>query len=283
MASQTPPPQQSHSAPDSPPHVKNVHSNFFYQRDFLADARLAVLQDLGECIPMIPFQTFLDHLAPPFPHGFDLVSTMQSLKSGFAPVLTSENRWSMFPEAPKGSTGSEDEIFRSMPKIFMKVVLAIIANSGGQLNDAQRTIDFLQNPTRTPTSAERRNESRPDGYFILKDRNKEISEDGKKEVILWSDIALSCEYKKDDGNDDLNDVGIHRGALISRARLISHIRTSESAYGACITSCETICVVERHLALPSKIPRQECGSAAAPRLLSARRSILSMYVLFLFI
>ena len=281
MTSQTPPPQPTHITPDSPPVVKNVHSNFFYQRDILADARLAVLQDLGGYIPMIPLQKFLDFLTPPCPHGFNLAATMQSLKSGSAPVLTSENRWSMFLDTPKDIKASEDEIFKAMPEIFKKVMLAIIANSGGQLNDLERTIDFLQNPTRSPSSAVRRNESRPDGYFVLRNRDKKTSKDGKGEDILWSDIALSCEYKRGDGSDDLNDVRIHQGSLISRAKLIYHIRTSESAYGACNTSCETICVVERHLALPSKIPRQECGSAAAPGLLSANRSILSMYVLFL--
>lgn len=39
-------------------------------------------------------------------------------------------------------------------------------------------------------------------------------------------------------DDDLDDVRIHQGALISRARLTSHIRTCESASGACNTSCE---------------------------------------------
>ena len=256
MASQTThPPQQTHRTPDSPPLTKIVHSNSSYQRDILVDARLAVLQDLGECIPMIPFQEFLEYLAPRYPRSFNLAATMRSLKSGPKPVLTSENRWSKFPNAPKYIKASEDEIFKPMPEIFMEVVLAIIANSGGQLNDFERTIDFLQNPTQTPSSAAgRRNESRPDGYFVLKNRVKEASKNNITEDIFWSDIALSCEYKKNGKSEDLNDVRIHQGALISRATLISHIRTSKSAYGACNMSCETICVVERHLALPSKIP-----------------------------
>jgi hypothetical protein len=190
--------------------MKDVHSNHSYQSDLLEesdeDARLAVLQVLGSWIPIIPFQTFLDHLAPPQP-DFDLNSTMQSLKLGSEPVLTSSNRWSKFAE------GSEDRLSSAMPEIFTEVVVAIVANSGGKLNEDKRTVEFLENPSRALTMAERRNKSRPDGYLVLKDREKAMSKNGKKEDIPWADIALSCEYKRNDGGDDsdLDDVRIHRG------------------------------------------------------------------------
>jgi hypothetical protein len=90
-----------------------------------------------------------------------------------------------------------------MPEIFTKVVVAIVANSSGKLKEDNRTVDFLQNPSQAPTSVERHNESRPDGYLVLKH--------GKKEDILWADIVLSCEYKRNDGDDDLDDVRIHQG------------------------------------------------------------------------
>jgi hypothetical protein len=169
---------------------------------------MAVLKDLGSFTPCIHVQTFLDHLAPPQP-DFDLNATIRSLQSGSEPVLSSSNRWSMFPKDPKDSQGTEDEIFRPMPELFMKVVAAIVANSGGKLTDDNRSIDFLQNPRRAPTSAVRRNESRPDGYFVIKDRDKTFK-DGKED-IHWADIVLPCEYKRKDGTDDLNDVCIHQG------------------------------------------------------------------------
>jgi hypothetical protein len=159
---------------------------------------------------MIPFQTFLNYLAPPQPE-FDFKATMQSLKSGPQPSLTPSSRWSKFAKAPKESQGSEDGVFSPITEIFTKVVVAIVANSGGKLEEENRTVDFLQNPSLAPTSAERRNESRPDGYLVLKNRNKEMSKDGKKEDILWVDIALSCEYKRKDGVDDLDDVRFHQG------------------------------------------------------------------------
>ena len=66
------------------------------QGDLFEDARLAVLEGLSSCIPMISFQTFLDYLGPPQP-DFDLNATMQSLKLGSDPILISSNQWSKFP------------------------------------------------------------------------------------------------------------------------------------------------------------------------------------------
>ena len=131
---------------------------------------------------------------------------MQSLKSGSEPVLTSSIRWSKFAEAQKDSQGSEDGVSSPLPEIFTKVVVAIVGNSGGKLKEDNRTVDFLQNTSQTPTSAERDDEpheSRPDGYLVLKD--------AKKEGILWADVAVSCEYKREDGDSDLDDVRIHHG------------------------------------------------------------------------
>jgi hypothetical protein len=90
---------------------------------------------------MIPFQTVLDHLAPPQP-DFDLNATMQSLTLG-----ASSNRWSKFAKAPQDSQGSEDGVFSPMPEIFTKVMVAIVANSGGKLKEDKHTVDFLHNPS----------------------------------------------------------------------------------------------------------------------------------------
>ena len=101
---------------------------------------------------------------------FDLNATMQPLKSGFEPVLSSSRRVCHH---------------------------SIVANSGGKLTEDNRTVDFLQNPSQAQTSAERHRAS------------------------------SSCECKRKDGGDDLDDVRIHR-ALISCAELTSQIRTCEA-------------------------------------------------------
>jgi hypothetical protein len=169
-----------------------------------------VLNNLGSCIPMVPFQTFLDYLAPPQPE-FDLDATLQSLKLGPEPALTSSNRWSNFPKAQEDSQSSEDGLFSLLPDIFTKVVVAVAANSGGRLREENRTVDFLHNPSLAPTSIEARNESKPDGYLVLKDRNKRMSTDSRGEDILWADIALSCKYNWKNDDEDLYDVCIHQG------------------------------------------------------------------------
>lgn len=200
MTSQSPPRQQIALSHESPVRVKSVHSNPSYQNDILEDARLAVLEDLGPCIPEIPFQTFMDHLAPPQP-DFDIDGTMKWLK-GPAAVLTTSDRWTKFEKAPKDQE-SEDGAFGPISEIFTKVVEAIIANSQAKLTERDRSTDYLQNPNRAPTSTERHNASRPDGFLLLKDRNQG--------ALSWADVAVSCEYKRKDGDDELDDARIQQG------------------------------------------------------------------------
>jgi hypothetical protein len=170
---------------------------------------LAVLADLGISVPEIPFQDFLDHLAPPQP-AFNLDDTMTLLKSGPDSTLSSSNRWSNFPEDPKNSEKKEEVVFDPVPDIFTKVVAAVAANSSGRLQEENSTVCFAQNPNRAPVSNERRTESRPDGYFVLKN-DRRTPRTTKKGKTRWADIALSCEYKVKDGYDDRDDVRIHQG------------------------------------------------------------------------
>ena len=160
-----------------------------------------MLEDLGSCIPEIPFQTFMDHLAPPQP-DFDVEATMQTLNS--SSILTSLDRWTVFDKSPKDQNCPEDAAFKPIPDIFKKVVDAMILNSQTKLTKEHCSIDFLQNPNRAPTSAERYNASRPDGYMVVNDRLN-------AEVISWSDVVLSWGYKRKDGDEELDDVSVHRG------------------------------------------------------------------------
>jgi hypothetical protein len=231
---------------DTPVLFKKVHSSAHYQNDDLEGGR-TVIEELGRYIPMVTFDEFVQFLAPRVsPHfHLDVDATIESLKSGSDPALTSSNQWSSFPEDPNKSTRSEAALFDPMPNIFMKVVAAIIATSRGRLREENCIVDFLQNPNLAPTSAERHNGSKPDGYFVLKRRNKVMSKDGETEYMHWADIAVSCEYKKKDSEDDLDDVRVHQGP---GTKLTYHIRTCERFCGACNTSCVTMCVIEHHLA-----------------------------------
>jgi hypothetical protein len=187
---------------ETPVCLKSVHSDFSCQSDNLDEARHAVLQDLGSSIPEISFEDFLDYLAPPLP-AFDIKKTMALLESGPNPTIISKSkRWSGFPKNPKDSGSVEIETFSPMLDIFSDIVAAIEKTAKKK---ADRTVDFLQLPHRAPVSlSERRNKTKPDGYLVLKNRNKGASD------IFWVDIVLSCEYKLNDSKDDLSDVRIHR-------------------------------------------------------------------------
>jgi hypothetical protein len=169
----------------------------------LDDARLAVLKDLGSHIPEITLQSFMDFLAPPQPN-FDICATMQTMMSGPEGILTASDGWTTFKKKPKDQIGKEDAIFKPVSDIFSKVVAAVIKNSTSNLNAKNCSVDFLQNPTMSPKSADRHNASRPDGYMLVKDRLQ-------GETVSWSDVVLSCEYKRKEGDEDLDDVTMYLG------------------------------------------------------------------------
>jgi hypothetical protein len=168
------------------------------QSDSLQDAaRIAVLEDLGSCVPQVKFEDFMEHLAPPIP-SFNLIATMRDLKSGRQPFLTASG-WKAFEKEPKAQGGKEDAVFQPISIIFEAVVNAIIKGRNSTLTENNRSIDFVQNPNLAPISAEmEKNVSRPDGAMVLKSR--------KGENVLWADIVLSCEYQIKDGKEQLDDV-----------------------------------------------------------------------------
>jgi hypothetical protein len=153
---------------------------------------------LGQHVPEVKFEDFMKYLAPPMSASVDVDATMELLKLGRQPVLIASGHWKAFEKEPKEQGGEEDAVFQPIPIIFQAVVKAIIADRNSNLTANSRTIDFEQNPNMTPTSAEREDLSRPDGFMLLKSRTG----DG----ILWADIVLSCEYKIKDGDEQLDDV-----------------------------------------------------------------------------
>jgi hypothetical protein len=201
-SSQSPPRQQVLLTHKSPVHAKKVHSSRSYQNGLLEDARLAVLEDLGSHIPEITLENFMDFLAPPQP-DFDINATMKTLNSDPA-VMTASGRWTAFDKEPTSQSGREDAVFKPLPDIFKKVVDAIITNWNSKLTQNDCSIDFLQNSNMAPMSADRHNATRPDGYMVLKRRFQ-------GGTVSWADVVLSCEYKRNKGVDDSDDVCTHQG------------------------------------------------------------------------
>ncbi|KAF9508393.1 hypothetical protein BS47DRAFT_1416692 [Hydnum rufescens UP504] len=109
-----------------------------------------------------------------------------------------QGRWNAFNEEPKDQSGGESTVFKPMTHIFDNIVDVIIANSNLKLTTKDCSVNLDQNPSSTPTLAARYNATRPDGYLLLKDRFDD-------KIISWADIALLCEYKREDGMDELDD------------------------------------------------------------------------------
>jgi hypothetical protein len=156
MTSQLPPRQQITLKHESPIHLKSIHSSHHYQNDSLENARLAVLDDLSSFIPKITFQTFMEHLATPQP-DFDIESAIS-------------NQWTAFSVTSKDQ-GSKNAAFRLISDIFSNVMKAIIASSCRvNLTEGDISVEYVWNPNHAPTSTERHNTSRPDGYLVLRIR-----------------------------------------------------------------------------------------------------------------
>jgi hypothetical protein len=162
----------------------------------LEDARFAVLEDLGSSIPEVPLQDFMKFLVPPQPQ-FDVVATINTLKSDI--ILSASGRWTVFDNEPKDQRAAGNDVFKPITNIFKKVVDAIIKHSDTDLTGDCSLINFLQNPNSTPKSEDRHNSSRHDGYMLVKDRLD-------KRAVSWADVVLSCEYKKQGGDEQLDDV-----------------------------------------------------------------------------
>lgn len=115
------------------------------------DLRLAVLEDLGENVPEISFEDFLDHLAPS-QTKFDLDGTLKQLKADR--VLSTTGQWTRFQNEPKNRTGGENGVFSALIDIFDKTVDAVIATSDPRKDRSSCTVDFVQNPTPAPESVD---------------------------------------------------------------------------------------------------------------------------------
>lgn len=191
-------PQLSQHIKETPARPKSVHTDFSYQAGNIA--KIPVADDLDFSVPLITIDDFLEFLAPPQPK-FNLDMTMKSLNKDPNCILPS-GRWRSFDKDPKDQQELEDVVFSPMTDIFNKVVDAIIANS--ELKSASMMVEFLHQPNKSPVSSATHNQTRPDGYLVLK--NRLLTRD-----VSWADILLPCEYKRKDNNSDLYDVSIQLG------------------------------------------------------------------------
>lgn len=165
------------------------------------EAASAVVSDLGPTIPQISFQSFLSRL---FPSTYDVPKAVQKLEQG-GHILN--GRWVAFPVDPERSAPLEDTTFAPLQGLFKNITKCH--------SNHKPVAIFAQNPYLSPWS-HRSNQTRPDGYFILKDAGPTLPTtkakgEGKKRkvetLVKWDDIAISAEFKKKSTPDARDDVG----------------------------------------------------------------------------
>jgi hypothetical protein len=75
-------------------------------------------------------------------------------------------------------------------------------------------VDLLHSPSMAPISSLWSNAIRPDGYLLLKDRSQ-------GEAVSWADVVLACEYKRKDGNEELDDVSDEHSSIFCILMVLS--------------------------------------------------------------
>jgi hypothetical protein len=155
-------------------------------------SRGAVLADAGTSIPEVAIGRFFDLVLPQPPQ---LLS--EKLDDIFQQLSSSEydqGRWKAFPNDPS-STSNEGEVFKGL----IAIAEAIERTVRNIDSTSRPAVVLSNNPDNVPESLWRNNTSRPDGYFIL--RNRQCPQRPH-----WMDIALASEYKRQDSVRALNDV-----------------------------------------------------------------------------
>ncbi|KAI0916700.1 hypothetical protein AcV5_003114 [Taiwanofungus camphoratus] len=172
---------------DTPPLVKYT-STSSYATGSLMNGRRAVLADLGESIPEVPFQFFLVNILPPLRGGINIGNVVEKLQR--RKIITRDGLWKSLPSRPALSPSFENATFKSLEEISKSICDA------AQIRGTKKTIYFENNPNITPESKMRDSTSRPDGYFILHDRLNGVH---------WMDFALCAEYKKRNTPKNVDD------------------------------------------------------------------------------
>ncbi|KAI0942787.1 hypothetical protein AcV7_010360 [Taiwanofungus camphoratus] len=166
-----------HSSSDEPIWHTSTAS---YVTGNLNQGRTALLIDIGESVPQISIESFLNNILPPLPEEVDVDEVIAKLKK--QGHITRSNRWRAFTVDPRHSRLTEDKAFDPLKEISNAIVKAT-----AKLTRADYVLELQNNPNVIPSSYTRSSKTRPDGCLILRRRG---------DAIRWADIGLSCEYKK---------------------------------------------------------------------------------------
>ncbi|KAJ6511310.1 hypothetical protein C8R47DRAFT_730019 [Mycena vitilis] len=179
------------NTPRRPP----LATNMDYQSHNLNKRRDAVLKEIGDSVPEVSTEFFLESFLPHIPSG-DIDMVERKLKQGHH---LKPDGWKSFPEAPSGMTEREDSVFAPLNSIWDSVV-----KFGQKVLGRSPTLDLHQYPHRTPVS-DRDDLARPDGQCALADvetiqmlKKLGLAYSHYSNVVLW-------ELKKDSTEEDVFD------------------------------------------------------------------------------
>lgn len=161
----------------------------------LKDSRSAVIDDVGVNIPQIHVDRFFSNVLPQLPSRItpdDLNVISSEVK---AAQYTSNGRWAAFPKDPDDACQNEDQVFKGL----IKIARAVETATADRVQGLRPTATLSNAPDSVPKSLWKTNLTRPDGYFILREKQH-------PERPHWMDIAFPAEYKRADTFRSINDV-----------------------------------------------------------------------------
>ncbi|THH04754.1 hypothetical protein EW146_g10093, partial [Bondarzewia mesenterica] len=92
-----------------------------------APHNLVTFADLGDSVPQVPVQFFLEHILPPLRRGLRgrrLDTIIRNLKGGPRPAISQNGRWGCFPSDPLTSSFTEENTFRPLVQVIEAICTA---------------------------------------------------------------------------------------------------------------------------------------------------------------
>lgn len=182
-----------HSLPNfETPKVKKISSAAVSSPGYVqvrTDAkRKNTLHDLCERVPQLPVDFFLgpNGILPPLHPDIDIPTVVAKLKATKDLVINSDGgRWATYGHDPSQYDEHEDVVFKHVAEIA-----AAVQNASGI--GSSSTLNFKCNPSLSPSSSTRTNDTKPDCYGLLKGARTNVVNGNP----YWVDIAVPGEFKK---------------------------------------------------------------------------------------
>ncbi|CCM03682.1 uncharacterized protein FIBRA_05826 [Fibroporia radiculosa] len=194
MGEQPVTPPRSHKplrAWSSIPFLRKVNHDISHLSETLPTSQQTVLADIGYVIPEVPVAFCFENICPRISSRDDSLvdKVLSRLTTGSNKIIDAETgRWADFVISPREFSKREDPTSNPLDNLI-KAIGDAAANE-----DPSFDLNFVfeNSPYVSPASDHWNSTSRPDGYFRVRDPERER----KQTAPHWKDIALSAEYKR---------------------------------------------------------------------------------------